>query len=61
MTNANIEIEQKQGSLIQLSANQSLQDLVTALNTLGVTPNDLISILQALKAAGSLEAELEIF
>lgn len=60
VTNANIEIEQKQGSLIQLSANQSLQDLVTALNTLGVTPNDLISILQALKAAGSLEAELEI-
>ena len=60
VTNANIDIEEKQGSLIQLSANQSLQDLVTALNTLGVTPNDLISILQALKAAGSLEAELEI-
>ena len=35
-------------------------DLVTALNSIGTTPRDLINILQAIKAAGALEAELEI-
>lgn len=60
VTNANIDIEKKSGSLIQLKPNATLQDLVGALNQIGVTPSDLISILQALKAAGSLEAELEI-
>lgn len=60
VSNSEIEIEKQPGSLITLQANTSLQDLVAALNALGVTPSDLISILQALKAAGSLEAALEI-
>ncbi len=60
VSNAKIDIEKQQGSLIQLNANASLQDLVSALNAIGVTPSDLISILQALKEAGSLEANLEI-
>ncbi len=60
VSNAQIDIEKQSGSLIQLAANSTLQDLVGALNTLGVTPSDLISILQALKAAGSLQANLEI-
>jgi flagellar P-ring protein precursor FlgI len=60
VSNAKIDIQKKEGSLIQLDTNATLQDLVTALNTLGVTPSDLISILQALKSAGSLEANLEI-
>jgi len=38
----------------------SIGDVVRALNALGVTPRDLISILQALKAAGALQADLEI-
>ncbi len=38
----------------------SIGDLVRALNDLGVTPRDLIAILQAIKAAGSLQAEIEI-
>jgi flagellar P-ring protein precursor FlgI len=38
----------------------SLQDLVQALNTLGVTPRDLVAIIQALKETGALEAELVI-
>ena len=38
----------------------NLNDLVKALNTIGVAPIDLISILQALKQAGSLQAELII-
>jgi flagellar P-ring protein precursor FlgI len=36
----------------------SLRDLVEALNALGVTPRDLIAIIQALKELGALEAEL---
>lgn len=60
VTNSEISIEKEAGSLVQLGANATLQDLVAALNALGVTPSDLISVLQALKAAGSLEATLEI-
>jgi flagellar P-ring protein precursor FlgI len=43
-----------------VSSGVSIGDVVRALNALGVTPRDLISILQALKAAGALQAELEI-
>jgi flagellar P-ring protein precursor FlgI len=60
VTNSQVEIEKKSGALVQLPANASLGDLVNSLNAIGVTPSDLISILQALKAAGSLEATLEI-
>lgn len=60
VTNSEIEIEENPGSLIELQGGASLGDLVTALNAIGVSPNDLISILQALKAAGSLESALEI-
>jgi flagellar P-ring protein precursor FlgI len=37
-----------------------LSDLVKALNSLGVTPRDLIAILQSIKAAGALQGELEV-
>jgi flagellar P-ring protein precursor FlgI len=43
-----------------LDAGVSIGQVVRALNALGVTPRDLISILQALKAAGALQADLEI-
>ncbi len=59
-TNAKINIDKKPGALVQLNSNATLQDLVSALNALGATPSDLISILQALKAAGSLQATLQI-
>ena len=38
----------------------SLQELVDGLNALGVGPRDMISILQAVKAAGALQAEIEV-
>lgn len=60
VSNSQISIDKAHGSLVKLGANASLQDLVAALNALGVSPSDLISVLQALKAAGSLEAALEI-
>jgi flagellar P-ring protein FlgI len=48
------------GNLIQVPASANLDDLVRALNRLGATPQDLMAILQAMKAAGALQAELEI-
>lgn len=45
---------------MQLQGSAKLADVVKALNALGATPQDLIAILQALKVAGSLKAELEI-
>ncbi|HEX5310639.1 flagellar basal body P-ring protein FlgI [Aquabacterium sp.] len=55
-----IKINQEPGSLIQLPAGTKLTDVVKALNTLGANPQDLLAILQAMKAAGALEAELEV-
>jgi flagellar P-ring protein precursor FlgI len=55
-----ISIKQDPGSLIQLPAGARLNDVVKALNTLGATPQDLLAILQAMKSAGALNAELEV-
>lgn len=57
---ADIQIKQDGGKLIMLNAGVKLADVVKALNTLGVTPQDLLAILQAMQASGSLRAELEI-
>ncbi|MCW3475123.1 flagellar basal body P-ring protein FlgI [Limobrevibacterium gyesilva] len=43
-----------------LNANFTLRDLVASLNALGVGPRDMISILQSIKAAGALQAELQV-
>jgi flagellar P-ring protein precursor FlgI len=56
-----IEIdEQKDRKLSVLPQQVTLQELVNGLNALGVGPRDLISILQAIKASGALQAELEV-
>ena len=47
-------------SLMQLPGASTIGDLVNGLNALGVKPVDLISILQSIKAAGALQADLEI-
>jgi len=52
--------EETDAKLAVLPAGVSLQNLVTGLNALGVSPRDLISILQAIKAAGALQAEIEV-
>jgi flagellar P-ring protein precursor FlgI len=57
---ADIQIRQDGGNVMQIDAAAKLTDVVKALNALGATAGDLIAILQALKAAGSLRAELEI-
>ena len=55
-----IQVRQENGSLKILRAGASLSDVVRALNALGATPADLISILQSIKAAGALRADLQI-
>jgi flagellar P-ring protein precursor FlgI len=57
---ATIEVRQEPGMLIQLPNAPKLADVVRALNALGATPQDLLAILQAIKAAGALNAELEV-
>ena len=46
--------------LAVLDSGVTLQDLVTGLNKLGIGPRDMITILQAIKAAGALQAEIEV-
>ncbi|UZD55767.1 flagellar basal body P-ring protein FlgI [Caldimonas aquatica] len=57
---SDIQIRQDGGALIQMPAGTQLTDVVKALNALGATPQDLLAILQAMKAAGALQAELEV-
>jgi flagellar P-ring protein FlgI len=57
---ADIAITQQAGSLVQMPAGAKLADVVKALNALGATPQDLLAILQAMKSAGALNAELEV-
>ena len=52
--------EQKGRHLIMLKSGASLSTLVKGLNALGVTPRDMISILQAIKASGALQADIEV-
>ncbi|MBR1681451.1 flagellar basal body P-ring protein FlgI [bacterium] len=58
--NSTIGIDKGEGSVVKMDANSNLNDLVNALNSIGVAPIDIISILQALKKAGSLQADLVI-
>jgi len=57
---SDITVAQQSGSLIQMPAGAKLADVVKALNALGATPQDLLAILQAMKAAGALNAEIEV-
>jgi flagellar P-ring protein precursor FlgI len=55
-----ITIDDKRGvGLTEIKTNATLKDLVDALNSLGVAPRDLISIVQNIKAAGALQADIE--
>lgn len=56
----NLKVVEENRRLMVMQEGASIGDVVRALNLLGVTPRDLISILQAVKAAGALQAELSI-
>jgi flagellar P-ring protein precursor FlgI len=55
-----IEINNEPGKVLMLQRGASLSEVVKALNAIGATPQDLLAILQAMKAAGSLRAHLEV-
>ncbi|MFM9434658.1 flagellar P-ring protein FlgI [Janthinobacterium sp. CG_23.3] len=57
---AQIDIKKEPGKVLLLKSGASLAEVVKALNAIGASPQDLLAILQAMKAAGSLRAELEI-
>lgn len=58
--NTNVKVKDKPSSTIVLPATANVSDIVGALNAVGATPRDTISILQAMKASGALHAELEL-
>jgi flagellar P-ring protein precursor FlgI len=55
-----VEVAEEEGGLVVVPGGVPLRQLVNGLNALGVTPRDMISILQALKAAGAIQAEIEV-
>lgn len=60
VTPTQVTVQPQPGSLVPVPGTNSVQDLVRALNAIGVTPRDLIAILQALRSAGALQGELVI-
>jgi flagellar P-ring protein precursor FlgI len=57
---AQVEVKSDKGQSVVVPNTVSLNEVVKALNAVGATPQDLLAILQAMKAAGALKAELEI-
>ena len=57
----NVKIEEEKGKqMLMVGGGTSLKSLVAGLNALGVTPRDIISILQTIKASGSLQAAIDV-
>jgi flagellar P-ring protein precursor FlgI len=58
---SSIHVDEEKGrQFVTLGSGASLSTLVAGLNALGVTPRDMISILQTIKAAGALQADIEV-
>jgi flagellar P-ring protein precursor FlgI len=55
-----VTVKEEKAKLIVLKSGANINDVARALNAIGVTPRDLIAIFQAIKAAGALQATLEI-
>jgi flagellar P-ring protein precursor FlgI len=61
VSQSKISVDEDKGrGLVMVSGGASLSSLVAGLNALGVTPRDMISILQTIKAAGALQADIEV-
>jgi flagellar P-ring protein precursor FlgI len=58
--NTNLNVNQSDTALQVVEESVTLQQLVDGLNALGISPRDLIAILQAIKATGALQAEIEV-
>lgn len=59
-TDRAITVEEEKKQLMVVPSGATIQDVVKALNAVGVTPRDLITIMQTIKAAGALQADLKI-
>jgi flagellar P-ring protein FlgI len=57
---SSVMVKEEGGALIMIPSGVNLGEVVQALNAIGATPRDLISILQSIKAVGALQADLEI-
>ena len=57
---SDVTVEEEKNRLLLVPEGRTIGDLVRALNAIGVTPRDLITILQAMKVAGALQGKLEI-
>jgi flagellar P-ring protein FlgI len=55
-----VHVDEDRGGLVVVPGGVPLRQLVNGLNALGVSPRDMISILQALKAAGAIQADIEV-
>jgi flagellar P-ring protein precursor FlgI len=60
LPSSSVDVDEEQGGLVVVPGGVPLRQLVNGLNALGVTPRDMIAILQALKAAGAIQAEIEV-
>ncbi len=57
---SDVSVMEEKNKLMLVNAGNTIDELIKALNAIGVSPRDLITVLQAMKAAGVLDAELEI-
>ena len=55
-----LDVKEDKVPLVELDEGATLQDVVEGLNRLGATPRDMITILQAIKRAGALRADIEV-
>lgn len=56
----NVAVREQSAHLMQIKSGSTIEELVRALNALRVTPRDMIAVLQAIRAAGALQAQLEV-
>lgn len=59
-TDVNVNVQEEENQLVELRTGASVSDVVRALNAIGAAPRDIISILQSMKTAGALHADLEL-
>ncbi|MFC5568993.1 flagellar basal body P-ring protein FlgI [Lysobacter yangpyeongensis] len=57
---SNVEVQQDGGHMLMFAGGTSLESIVRAVNAVGAAPGDIVAILEALKRAGALRAELEV-
>lgn len=60
VSNTSVQVQDKQASSIRLENGADVEELVKGLHTIGATSHDIVSILEAIKAAGGLQADLEV-